>query len=136
MGWAVGFDHANNRDIGYGVPATCDHPECDKKIDRGLAYVCGGDVYGGEDGCGLFFCYEHLVYATRTTPEGEEEHSPQLCEVCAEHWSVEYDNPDQHSLPAHFDPKPDHPEWIEHKLTCPSWEDWRKENPKFVAEHS
>ena len=26
MGWSIGFDSKWNRDIGYGVPATCDYP--------------------------------------------------------------------------------------------------------------
>ncbi len=53
MGWSIGSD--GDRDIGYGVPAECDHPDCTAEIDRGLSYVCGGDPYGGEYGCGLFF---------------------------------------------------------------------------------
>jgi hypothetical protein len=56
MSWAVGFDSNWKRDIGYGVPATCDRPGCGTGIDRGLAYVCGGQPYGGEEGCGLYFC--------------------------------------------------------------------------------
>src|SRR5688572_18744194 len=60
MSWAIGFDSHWQRDIGYGVPAFCDHPKCDKEIDRGLSYVCGGEPYGGERGCGLYFCGEHL----------------------------------------------------------------------------
>ena len=40
MGWSLGFDDKWNRDIGYGVPAYCDHPKCSVEIDRGLAYVC------------------------------------------------------------------------------------------------
>ena len=59
MGWSLGFDDNWNRDIGYGVPAICDHPECNKEINRGLAHVCGDEPYGGDDGCGLYFCDEH-----------------------------------------------------------------------------
>lgn len=60
MGWSLGYDSNWKRDIGYGVQAQCDHPECDKEIDRGLGYVCGnGEPYGGDDGCGLYFCDEH-----------------------------------------------------------------------------
>jgi len=52
MGWSIGFDSRWNRDIGYGVPAYCDHPKCNEEIDRGLAYVCCGEQpYGGEHGC-------------------------------------------------------------------------------------
>ena len=60
MGWSVGYDEKWQRDIGYGVPSKCDHPGCDKVIDRGLTYVCCDEQpYGGEKGCGLYFCAEH-----------------------------------------------------------------------------
>ena len=60
MGWSVGFDSRWNRDIGYGVPAYCDHPGCGEVIDRGLAYVCCDEQpYGGDNGCGLYFCRKH-----------------------------------------------------------------------------
>ena len=111
MGWSYG-EH-DGRDIGYGVPAICDHPTCDARIDRGLAYVCGGDVYGGERGCGLFFCYEHLHYAAKLPM--------QLCRACL---------PRRHKA---FTPKADVREWIEHKLTDESWQRWRDENPEDVA---
>ena len=111
MGWSHGVHEG--RDIGYGVPAICDHPACDTRIDRGLAYVCGGEPYGGERGCGLFFCYEHLHYANRLPM--------QLCRACL---------PRRHKM---FTPKPDVREWIEWKLKDTSWATWRKENPKDVA---
>ena len=105
MGWSIGFDSNWNRDIGYGVPAICDHPECSEEIDRGLSYVCGGEPYGGDDGCcGLFFCYKHLYYKKGV----------QACERCKKNRKP-------------FEPKPDTPEWINHKATDPSWEAWRKE---------
>jgi len=100
MGWAIG-EH-DGRDIGYGVPATCDHPECEAKIDRGLAYVCGGQPYGGDEGCGLFFCDKH------------RHGSADLCERCIDGRSP-------------FKPKPDAQEWIDHKETDPSWAEWREE---------
>ncbi len=115
MGWALGYDHNWGRDIGYGVPAYCDHPDCNEEIDRGLAYVCGSEPYGGERGCGLYFCPKHLlIHQTRQGFKG-------LCERCAP----------RRKKP--FAPKPDHPEWIKHKLTDPSWEQWRKENPGEVV---
>ena len=103
MGWAVGYDENWGRDIGYGVPAVCDHPQCSAKIDRGLSYVCGNDVMGGERGCGLYFCSEHLTGRHR------------LCERCACNGES-------------FDPKPDVEEWTRHKMTDPSWAAWRKAN--------
>lgn len=54
MGWSIGYDKKWKRDVGYGVPTTCDHHDCNEEIDRGLSYVCGGDIYGGERGCGLY----------------------------------------------------------------------------------
>lgn len=102
MGWGIGYDADWQRDIGYGVPAICDHPDCTEKIDRGLGYVCGGQPYGGDDGCGLYFCEAHGAGAQ--------------CERCAAD-----ENP--------FAPKPDVSEWKRHKLTDPSWEPWRIANP-------
>ena len=103
MGWAIGYDGYWKRDIGYGVPAICDHPDCNNPIDRGLAYVCGGEPYGG-DGCGLYFCHEHLPYRT--------EGMTQCCEQC-------FNAQDP------FEPKPDTKEWVNWKLTDPSWSQWK-----------
>lgn len=113
MGWSVGYDDNWKRDIGYGVPCVCDHPGCNERIDRGLSYVCGGEPYGGEDGCGLYFCARHLHFSV-----GGKEH--QVCERCA-------------CGAEPFDAKPDIAEWMEHKLTCPTWQQWRDENPAEVA---
>lgn len=61
MSWSIGYDNTWKRDIGYGVPAYCDYPGCGAEIDRGLSYVCCDQKpYGGDDGCGLFFCAAHL----------------------------------------------------------------------------
>jgi hypothetical protein len=100
MSWAVGFDERWQRDIGYGVPAICDHPGCGAEIDRGLSYVCGGEPYGGEEGCGLYFCEKHLF-------------GHFVCERCRDKKEP-------------FEPTPDTSEWIHHKTTDPSWEKWRK----------
>lgn len=106
MSWSIGFDRHWQRDIGYGVPAFCDHPQCDQEIDRGLSYVCGhGEPYGGERGCGLYFCGKHG--------------GGDLCSRCRH-----YKRP--------FAAKPDHPRWIRHLLTDASWAQWRAENPGEV----
>ncbi|WP_280195825.1 hypothetical protein [Nocardia farcinica] len=115
MGWSIGYDKRWNRDIGYGVPAQCDHPDCTAEIDRGLAYVCGSRPYGGEHGCGLFLCSAHLLYT-----EVDDE-MVQVCGRCL-------------SDTEPFTPKPDVAEWLRHKLGDPSWEAWRGENPDQVAE--
>jgi hypothetical protein len=115
MSWAIGYDAKWNRDIGYGVPAECDHPTCRVKIDRGLSFVCGGEPFGGNHGCGLYFCPDHLFHA------GEKRDGVQLCLRC-------YYN--RHRL---YTPKPDVAEWREHKLTDESWAKWRVDNPDEVA---
>lgn len=116
MGWSIGFDETWNRDIGYGVVAYCDHPKCNKVIDRGLAYVCGGGPYGqaghegGRDGCGLYFCSDHLGYNSH-------------CPKCRR-----YDkNP--------YKQKPEHPEWIKWKMTDASWAEWRAENQTLCKQY-
>jgi hypothetical protein len=120
MGWSLGHDSRwgkFGRDIGYGVPAVCDHPDCNEAIDRGLSYVCGTEPYGGDHGCGLHFCGKHLSYQDR----GED--CPQLCERCA--------HEPEPSMP--FEPKADTAEWINHKLTDESWAAWRTHNAEEVA---
>lgn len=114
MGWSIGFDSKWNRDIGYGVPATCDQPGCFEAIDRGLSYVCGGEPYGGEKGCGLYFCGEHLTCSRKLGAR-----YVQVCGRC-----------DKNRSP--YDPTPDTREWIEWKLTDESWAQWRDENPAKV----
>lgn len=92
MGWSHGYDPVHDRDIGYGIEAKCDHPDCEEMIDRGLSYVCGSDIYGGNHGCGLYFCEKHRHYTEVCEADGEK-WSPELCERCRNH-----DTP--------FDPKP------------------------------
>jgi len=112
MGWSIGQDIRWGRDIGYCVPAVCDHPDCNADINRGLSYVCGGHPYGGERGCGLFFCRRHLRLHERL---------PQLCERCSP----------RRLRP--FAAKPDVQEWIDWKLTDESWAEWRTKNPGWVS---
>lgn len=113
MGWSLGFDSTWNRDVGYGVPAHCDHPGCMKEIDRGLEYTCGGDMYGGEHGCGLHFCSAHRCYA------GDRRDNASLCQRC-------------YRGRRPFAPAPEHIKWVEHKLSHRSWAGWRKDNPDEV----
>lgn len=90
---------------------------CTVKIDRGLAYVCGGEAYGGEEGCGLFFCKAHLYF-------GRSEDAPQLCPKC-----FRYDHKP-------YKPKSNVPEWTEFKMTDPSWAEWRKANAPEITNDS
>jgi hypothetical protein len=112
MGWSIGYDSNWKRDIGYGVPAYCDAPSCGEEIDRGLAYVCGGEPYGEPHGCGLFFCAKHLFHSMR---------KPQRCNRCF------YRKPPYKQISA------EHPRWLIHKLTDESWQQWRDKNPEEVA---
>lgn len=116
MSWSIGYSSHFSRDIGYGVPAFCDHPKCNQVIDRGLGYVCGGEHGGGDcgQGCGLYFCGEHL----RGLGRGQK------CPKCAR-----YDH-------RPYKAKPDHPDWIKHKLTDESWQKWRDRNPDEVKKLS
>lgn len=109
MGWSIGYDDNWQRDIGYGVPAKCDHPDCDKDIHRGLAHACGG---AHDDGCGLHFCSSHLFIGC----DGFDE---QVCERCRDGKEP-------------FDAKPDIISWERWKLAHRSWRQWREENPKIV----
>jgi hypothetical protein len=116
MGWSVGFDANWGRDIGYGVPAICDRPGCGEVIDRGLSYVCGGEPYGGERGCGLYFCGKHL---TRARQAGDR--FVWVCGRC-----------DKGRPP--YQPTPDTAEWLNWKLTDESWAQWCRENPGQVQQ--
>src|SRR5512147_1095786 len=111
MGWSLGYDESWKRYIGYGVIAWCDHPGCINKIDRGLAYVCGGEPYGREEGCGLYFCGEHLYFY-----ENKEYF---VCKKCGQNRKS-------------FKPKEEHPEWIMHLITDDSWHEWRLKNKETL----
>jgi len=112
MSWAIGYDSHWNRDIGYGVPAVCDHPRCNTQIDRGLAYVCGSEPYGGEHGCGLYFCDLHRSYWRQGSA---------VCAKC-----VRYRAP--------YKAKPDTLIWVIWKLEDESWAQWRAQHPSDVEE--
>ena len=117
MSWALGYDEKHSRDVGYGVPAYCDHPCCMAEINRGLSFVCGSEAYGGENGCGLYFCAKHLRF--HSSPHRLSH--LQLCERCF-------------SEEEPFLPTADHPSWIMHKLTDESWKQWRDENQEDEVE--
>ena len=114
MGWSIGYDSHWDRDIGYGVPAICDRPGCGEAIDRGLGYVCGSEPYGGDRGCGLYFCDAHLT--------GSRKHGDRWVRVCG--------RCDKGRRP--YEPTPDTDEWLRWKLADESWAQWRAENPAEV----
>lgn len=85
MGWAHGTNR-EGREIGYGVEATCDRDGCEKDIDRGIAYVCGGMHDGDDHGCGKYFCAKHLIMGVGLPA--------QLCADCVE--SFIKNNPEEY----------------------------------------
>lgn len=81
MGWSYGIN-GEGREVGYAVDAVCDWDcSCGAKINRGLAYVCGGMHDGGEHGCGRYFCDEHITMGLGL-PD-------QMCLVCAARFEAE-----------------------------------------------
>ena len=133
MGWAVGNN--GHRDIGYGVPAYCDFPGCNEKIDRGLGYLCGD--FFSDVGCGLYFCGDHMSYGlfdsegNKIDEDDEEEKADEAgVEVDDSDWvSTEVCFQCRDGLPS-FPEKEDHPDWIWWKLNAPSWARWRSEEPE------
>lgn len=94
MSWARGTNSAG-REVGYAIEAHCDHPECRTVIDRGLSYICGSDIEGGDHGCGKFFCDEHR----RTTFTGPATVS--LCAACLKLYEVAF----QEGKPIYVEPR-------------------------------
>lgn len=93
MGWANCGTDSQGRAIGYAHEATCDHPGCDAKIHRGLAYACG--IMHGEDewSCEKYFCEKHKTYVSFHPKDAEIAGVTGmfLCSVCAERY-YETDN--------------------------------------------
>lgn len=118
MSWEIGWEGSRGRWVGYGVPAHCEHPDCDAEIDRGLSYVCGGEPFGGDHGCGMFFCTRHLEMRFRGRGSTDAGYR-QLCQRCAR------------GRPP-FPEKPEHPKWARHLLKDPTWAEWRGLHPELV----
>lgn len=80
MSYARYENHAG-RECGYAVEATCDHPGCAARIDRGYDYLCGGPdrIQSGDGpGCGGYFCEAHRSSVGET--KGGDCMS--LCDAC------------------------------------------------------
>ena len=111
---------------GYGVPAICEYPGCNEKINRGIPFACGGEPFS-EHGCDRYFCSKHLEYHYINENGEKCQHEEddcdcecvELCERCA-------------NGEPEFDYKPERPDWIKHLLIHESWKEWRKKNPEEV----
>lgn len=117
MGYAVYWSNNQQRYCGYGVPAYCDHPKCNEKINRGMGYVCGEPLQD-QFGCGGYFCSKHRNHVRQ--PRGEDQ-CFENCQRCGTYKR------------SYKFTKSEHPEWVEHLLKDASWRDWRKENPAQVS---
>jgi len=60
VGWARCGTDDKGREIGYAISATCDHHDCDKRIDRGISYACGGHHLSADVYCERYFCADHM----------------------------------------------------------------------------
>lgn len=87
MGWSHGYNK-DGREVGYSVEATCDHPDCDTVIDRGISYLCGGvkQLHNEEYGCGKFFCDKHTSIRGLCFPCMEKH---PICINCGEYGYIE-----------------------------------------------
>lgn len=65
----------DGREVGYKVYGPCEFPNCNRRIDRGLAFVCGDSPESPDGGCGKFFCGDHLAFKEDTS-------HIQLCPEC------------------------------------------------------
>lgn len=86
MGWGYcGTNPDTGEEMGYAILGVCHAEGCDKAIDHGISYVCGGMHEGGEHGCGYYFCGDHLaVYCRGDDPLGYE-----LCKACGQAYEAE-----------------------------------------------
>ncbi len=125
MGYAV-YEIGNNRWGGYGVPAFCDHPDCNEEIDHGMAYACGGEPFS-ERGCAGYFCSKHRTIAGFNGWNEICKHSSLKCKC---EWTEVCERCAKGEPP--FDFKAEHPDWAKHVLKDKSWAKWRKENKSEV----
>lgn len=111
-----------NRFAWYGVAATCEHPWCNKEIDRWISYACWWEPYS-DLWCDRYFCWDHLYYTSFDenwvilTDDVEDDVYDRsvridLCERCR-------DKKDP------FPYKPETKQWIDHINTHESWTEYR-----------
>lgn len=89
MGWGNCGTDSRGRPIGYVFPARCDHRWCFKKIDRGLAYACGGMHGDDEVSCEGYFCPKHLWSVEVKKEFDSYGRHISVCKKCLEHGIAE-----------------------------------------------
>lgn len=131
MSWSIGYCSNHKRDIGYGVPAPCDHPGCNVIIDRGMSYLCCENIHHSVS-CGGYFCAEHrdnYVYADEVPDMDDEE----LEALGLDGSEAEEDDDDGVIACRHrIEPRKEAVEWLEFMLSNESWQKWRELNPERV----
>jgi hypothetical protein len=88
MGWADCGADREGRAIGYAFEATCDHADCTKGIDRGLAFACGGMHGDLEYACEKYFCEDHQFFIVVDCISGVS--GVAICDECLQLWSTEH----------------------------------------------
>lgn len=78
MTWSDPGKDSTGRPFGYLIWAECDHPGCTKRINRGLAHVCGILHGADEFSCELYFCRDHRSNVV----EVPNRHEIAVCDEC------------------------------------------------------
>jgi len=95
-GWATcGWNGKLRVHMGYAEVGPCMMDECEKIVDHGLSYVCGGEHRGGKLGCGRYVCESHLspLYLFDDLHSGEFVPSAgtQICPQCLKRNEADFD---------------------------------------------
>lgn len=56
----------SGKEIGDHIVATCEHPDCEVVINRGVDHACGEVHEGNHKSCDGYFCGDHLFYDGKT----------------------------------------------------------------------
>lgn len=137
MGYEVYESKNNWRWQGHGVPAVCDHPDCNVLVDRGMGYACCDDPKH-TNSCGGFFCSTHAELCTPIyEDEFEDLEKDEVKELLSEYDLTEMPTFDQSGVFFQCGHEPiqykEHRSWLSFILEDESWEKWRGRNPEAVA---
>jgi hypothetical protein len=107
MGYAHYTINRNGLQIeaGYGVEDICNRDDCNEKIDRGIAYLCGATPGGDEHGCGYYFCGYYFCGGHMFGSPADD--VPQLCGTCLARWRREQREEFADRLATVINPGPD-----------------------------